>query len=289
MKEFAPQNNAEVIAERDVVYAEGKRSLRWNIFRPASAAGKAPAVLLYHGGGWRMGDRASMTAACTAFAMRGYVAIAPEYRLLDEAPWPAPLTDARTAIRATRAKAASLGILPGCIFLTGYSAGAHLALIASSGVAGPAGAAEPYADQSEAVAGVAAFFPSARIDAQIGGMIGISDPEMLAAMSPITQAGRYPPVILFCGDEDVMTPPTLSMELYRTIREAGGVADLRLYSNLIHEFVSLPGMMQTTIADAAAFFARTVLDKPAFDAALGEPRNWWKSMLAQPGTAPASG
>ena len=85
-----------------------------------------------------------------------------------------------------------------------------------------------------------------------------------------------------------MTPPTLSMELYRAIREAGGIADLRLYSNLIHEFVSLPGMMQTTIADAAAFFARTALDKPAFDAALEELRKWWESMLPQPESAPAN-
>jgi len=113
-------------------------------------------------------------------------------------------------------------------------------------------------------------------------MLGITNPKMLAAMSPITHAHRFPPTILFCGDADVMTPPELSMELHRAIRAAGGVADLRLYSNLIHEFVSLPGMMQTTIGDAAAFFARTALDKPRFEAALGELRKWWENILAQP-------
>lgn len=104
--------DVEVVAERDVVYADKERPPRWNIFRTIAAARKAPAVLLYHGGGWRVGDRATMTAACAAFARLGYVAIAPEYRLLGEAPWPAPLIDARTAIRAARAKAGSLGILP---------------------------------------------------------------------------------------------------------------------------------------------------------------------------------
>jgi acetyl esterase/lipase len=146
-------DDVEIVDERDAVYADGERPLRWNIFRAAETVGKAPAVLLYHGGGWRVGDRASMTAACTAFARLGYVAIACEYRLIGEAPWPAPLNDARTAIRAARAKAGFLGILPDGIFLTGYSAGAHLALISASGIAGPAGADEPYADQSEAVAG----------------------------------------------------------------------------------------------------------------------------------------
>jgi len=143
-----------------------------------------------------MGDRANMTAACIAFAKRGYVAIAPQYRLLGEAPWPAPLTGGRTAIRAARAKA-----------------GAHLALIASSGVAGPAGANEPCANHAEAVAGVAAFFPPDRIEAQLGALMGISRPDMLSAMSPITHSGRYPPTILFCGDEDAITPPELSSGL----------------------------------------------------------------------------
>jgi acetyl esterase/lipase len=82
--------DVDVVAERDVAYAGEDRPLRWNIFRAAAAAGRAPAVMLYHGGGWRVGDRATMTAACTAFARLGYVAIAPEYRLLGEAPWPAP-------------------------------------------------------------------------------------------------------------------------------------------------------------------------------------------------------
>lgn len=274
--------DAKVDSERDVVYADGERPLRWNIFRPAESSGRAPAVLLYHGGGWQVGDRAAMSAACTAFAMRGYVAIAPEYRLLGEAPWPAQLIDARMAIRAARAKADSLGILTDRIFLTGYSAGAHLALVASSGIAGSAGASEPYAGQSEAVAGVAAFFTPDRIEAQHGAMMGILDPEMLAAMNLVTHAGRYPPTILFCGDEDDITPAERSVGLYHAIRKAGGVADLRLYSHLIHEFVSLPGMMQATIDDAAAFFARTVLSKPVFDVALEELRRWWEKIREQP-------
>jgi len=271
-------DEVEVVVERDVVYATGTRPLRWNVFRPSGAARNA-AVLLYHGGGWRVGDRANMTAACTAFARLGFLAIAPEYRLLTEAPWPAPLCDTRTSIRAARAKAKSLGILPENIFLTGYSAGAQLALIAASGVAGPASAEEPYADQSEAVAAVAVFFPPTRIEEQTGATLGISDPGMLAAISPITHAAHYPPTIVFCGDEDAMTPPELSSDLYRAIRKAGGVADLRLYSNLIHEFVSLPGMTPATVGDAAAFFVRTALEKQAFDAALGDLRKWWENLL----------
>ena len=273
---------AQIVAERDLVYAGGERPLRWNVFRPYAPAEGGPVVLLVHGGGWRGGDRAAMTGACEAFARRGYVAIAPEYRLLGEAAWPAPLNDVRTAIRAVRAQAAALKVSPDHIFVTGYSAGAQLALIASSGVAVPAAADGPHAGLSEQVAGVAAFFPPARIEAQHGAMLGVADLKVLMSISPMTHAGRYPPTILFCGDDDAMTPAQLSIDLYRAIRDAGGIADLRLYSDLIHEFVSLPGMMEATIGDAAAFFARTAIAKPAFDSALVDLRKWWETILARP-------
>ena len=40
-------------------------------------------------------------------------------------------------------------------------------------------------------------------------------------------------------------------------------------------------MLQATIGDAAAFFARTALDKPAFDAALESLRKWWENIMAE--------
>jgi acetyl esterase/lipase len=269
-------------AELDLVYADTPRPLRWNVFRPSGQVAGAPAALLFHGGGWRSGDRANMTDACTAFARLGWVAIAPEYRLLGEAPWPAPLDDVRTAVRAARADAEALGISPDHIFLTGYSAGAHLSLLAAGGAGEPLRPGAPFAEQPEAVAGVAAFFPPTRFGPEQGEMLGISDAVTLEAVSPLTHAEHYPPVILFCGDEDPLTPHEMSVGLYNAIRAAGGVADLRLYSNLIHEFVCLPGMMQATIGDAAAFFTRTVLEKPACDAALSELRVWWEKVLAEP-------
>ena len=73
-------NTSDIAVERDVVYAGGERPLLWNIFRSAAATDKAPVVLLFHGGGWRVGHRMAMSDACTAYARRGYVAIAPEYR-----------------------------------------------------------------------------------------------------------------------------------------------------------------------------------------------------------------
>jgi acetyl esterase/lipase len=48
----------EILVEYDAVYAHVSRPLRWNIFRSAAASATAPAVLLYHGGGLRVGKKA---------------------------------------------------------------------------------------------------------------------------------------------------------------------------------------------------------------------------------------
>jgi acetyl esterase/lipase len=261
----------EIHVERDVTYASESRPLLWDIYRSETTGPGAPAVLLLHGGGWRGGNRSMMTEAGKAFARHGYVAIAPEYRLLGEVAWPVPLDDVKLAVRTAGAGGEALGIDPGKIFLAGYSAGAHLALFGGS--AAEAGGDAP-------VAGVAAFFPPVHMEAMHAGLLGV-DVEGVSAWSPIGLAGRLPPTFVLCGDGDEISPPSGSTDLYQAIRAAGGVADLRLYSHLIHEFVSLPGMMDATVSDIAAFFERTALQREAFDKALDDLRAWWAERFAQ--------
>ncbi len=255
--------------QTDLVYADQSRPLRWNVYKPATGAGDAPVVLVIHGGGWRAGDRAMMADACTAYARRGFVAIAPEYRLLGEAAWPAALEDIKLAVQAVRTQSGELGTSSNHIFLNGFSAGAHLSLLTASALPG-------------LVAGVAAFFPPARISPELGTMLGINGASALVEVSPIEHAAKLPPTILFCGDADDMTPPDLSLELYRAIRKSGRAADIHLFSDMIHEFVMLPGMLDETLDDAVRFFARTVINKKSFDAASDSHRKWWASMIGAP-------
>ena len=75
-------------------------------------------------------------------------------------------------------------------------------------------------------------------------------------------------------------PPAMGMRPRRAIHAADGVSDLRLLSQLVHEFGSLPGMIQTTVRDAVEFFDRTVIHKAAFDEALRALNDWWKETMA---------
>jgi acetyl esterase/lipase len=257
----------ETLVQIDQVYLQRDRPLHWDVYRPASA-GKAarPAVLVLHGGGWRMGDRGMVAPAATVLAQLGFVALAVEYRLLGEAPWPAPLDDVTAALRSAVDQADSLGIDSSQLFVMGYSAGGHLALLAASQHGAPA------------VAGVAAFFAPIRLGPQDAGMLDVAL-SAIAAASPMTFADRMPPTILFAGDGDRMVPASHAIDLHSAMRAAGRVADLRLYSDLIHEFVRLPGMMRITLEDAVAFFRRTSLDRDDFSLASAQLAAWWEQML----------
>jgi len=276
MSESGTNNGAprpEVRVQSGEIYLEGARPLRWDVYRRETVETAArPAVIVLHGGGWRMGDRGMVAPAATILAEIGFVALAVEYRLLGEAPWPAPLDDVTAAIRSAVDQADSLGIDPSQLFLAGYSAGGHLALLAASQLGGPA------------VAGVAAFFAPTRLGPEHAGMLGV-ELAAIAELSPITFAGRLPPAILFAGDGDRMVPASQAIELHAAMRAVGRTADLRLYSDLIHEFVRLPGMMRTTLEDAAAFFRRTVVDHDEFTEASGRLAAWWQSMIPKRGEA----
>lgn len=116
--------------ERNVVFASpAGASLKADVYVPDSA-GVHPAVILVHGGGWRAGSKANMSANARALADRGYVAISVDYRLAPANPYPAQIEDVQSAVTWAVENAATYDIDVSNIGLYGYSAGAHLALLA---------------------------------------------------------------------------------------------------------------------------------------------------------------
>lgn len=138
---------AGVAVHRGLLYRSG---LRLDLYRPAApTAGRGPAMVWIHGGGFVGGDRSAMEGYATALAQRGWTAVSIDYRLstpggLRRRGYVPEITDARhdaqAAIRWVRRRAASLGVDPARIFVGGYSAGAVTSLYAAEvGDAGVAG------------------------------------------------------------------------------------------------------------------------------------------------------
>jgi len=136
----------------DIRYREGA-SKAWtlDLALPVSdSARPRPALVFVHGGGWRGGDKLQgFTELALEYARKGYVAIAPNYRLSGEAPFPAAVEDVKCAVRWLRAHAQEYNVDRNRIGGYGNSAGAHL--VAVLGLVGREAGLEgdgPYQDQS---------------------------------------------------------------------------------------------------------------------------------------------
>jgi acetyl esterase/lipase len=243
---------------------------------PPTAASRRCAVLVLHGGAWRMEAKEAVRDRATALAAQGFTALAVQYRLLGAAPWPAALADATAALAWARANAARLGVDPGQVVVQGHSAGGHIALLTGT------------LSRAERPAAIAAYYPA----------IGFyraappADPSVLAAeaddlgrlpswvllppeasqadldaASPITLAAPgFPPTILLHGTADRALNARSSLALHQRLLELGVPSDLHLFAGRDHEFDRAPSLTAATAATVASFLARFVTDKEASDA-----------------------
>lgn len=80
------------------------------IYQPEGReAGTGGVLVYYHGGGWCIGDLETHDGVCRELASQsGSVVVAVDYRLAPEAPFPAAVDDAWTALQWVRTKAAKL-------------------------------------------------------------------------------------------------------------------------------------------------------------------------------------
>ena len=95
---------------------------------PGGAVG-TPLVVFFHGGGFRQGDKNAIPARLLVKCLGAGIAVASaNYRLSQDAPYPAPMRDGARAIQYLRLHAREFGIDPARIAASGSSAGAGIAL-----------------------------------------------------------------------------------------------------------------------------------------------------------------
>lgn len=118
---------------RDVPYAGLSAAQKMDIFVP-EGTGPFPAVVLIHGGAFRMGDKSMNYEEARTLVAHGFAAVTINYRLSGEAKFPAAVQDCKAALRYLRAHAATYSIAPDRIGSWGASAGGNLS--AMLGVSG---------------------------------------------------------------------------------------------------------------------------------------------------------
>ncbi|KZM19041.1 uncharacterized protein EKO05_0001166 [Ascochyta rabiei] len=108
-------------------------SIRVKVYQPVKGEPKdgSPLIMMYHEGGWMMGDLTDEDLNCRMFARDlGAVCVNVEYRLAPEHKFPTGVNDCYDALKWAVANAKTLGADPGRgIIVGGASAGGNIAAV----------------------------------------------------------------------------------------------------------------------------------------------------------------
>lgn len=173
----------------------------------------------------------------------GVAAFVLKYRLGPRYRHPAPLNDAKRAIRMVRSRAAEFRVAPDRIGVWGFSAGGHLAsTLATHFDGGDPAAADPVERASCRPDFAILAYPVISLTTEFvhkgsrRNLLGEDpDPALLESLSSEKQVTpRTPPTFLFHTDEDKGVPAENSVLFYLALRKAGVPAELHIYERGRH-------------------------------------------------------
>ena len=173
----------------------------------------------------------------------GVSAFVLQYRLGPRYRHPAPLQDARRALRLVRAGAAEWGLDPARIGILGFSAGGHLASTAATQFeAGRADAADPAERVSSRPDFAILLYPVISMRdpmAHVGSRRNLlgdpPDPVLIDLLSTDGQVtAQTPPAFLFHTADDGGVPVENSILFFRALRAAGVPAEMHVFEHGRH-------------------------------------------------------
>ena len=142
--DFDNSNNiSELKYDLNIIYKTiGERDLKLDIFYPVNKIHeKSPVIIGFHGGGWVAGDKSQIlyiySPVIEKLRENGYTVVTAQYRLASgsnsnpENNFPAQIQDCIDSILYLKNNAEKYGVDIDSVGVMGYSAGAHLAMLAS--------------------------------------------------------------------------------------------------------------------------------------------------------------
>ncbi|MFD1859828.1 alpha/beta hydrolase [Aeromicrobium camelliae] len=233
------------------------RTLPALVYRPkAAGTGPRPVVVNYHGGGWVQGNtEQSGWLASRVAARTGAVVISPSYRFAPEHPFPAAADDAWETLRWIIDRAARIGVDPERVAVMGDSAGGNLAAVTALTTRDEGEprlraqvliypAVEMYEKYpSELRMPKAPVLTSAnmRTFVQLYLQDAYGTDDWRASPLRATKHEDLPPAFILTAEFD---PLLDNGSRYRdALQRAGVPVRYRMYTDAIHGFVSLPGLV----------------------------------------------
>lgn len=256
-----PPQGYQVVRNLDYV-GKGNPRQMLDLYLPETKTTKPrPLVVYIHGGGWEEGSKDDTGALLDLIKDRDYAGASINYRLTNEAIWPAQIHDCKAAIRALRAHAAENQIDPDKIAVFGISAGGHLVSIL--GVSGDVKELEgdlgPNLTQSSRVTCVLDFCgpsnfltfagegtiinvddPKTGLSKLIGGTVK-EKPDVAKNASPVNYiTSDDAPFLIIHGDKDNIVRYAQATEFHDALKKAKIPATLVTGTDGGHVFFSAP-------------------------------------------------
>ncbi len=249
----APTPDDVAVTEHRVAGPPGSPDVRVLVSAPKLEGAGRPGVLHVHGGGYILGS-AEMTLETDAAYARAFdaVTVSVDYRLAPETPHPGPVEDCYAALKWLHANAASLGVDPGRLVVTGESAGGGLAaalvLLARDRAEIPIAFQHlifPMLDDRTVTADDPSPFHGeflwTRPDNRFGwaSLLGMEpgspDVSYHAAPARAPDLSGLPPTFISCGALDLFLEE--DMEYARRLIRAGVPTELHIYPGAPHGFM----------------------------------------------------
>lgn len=265
----------------------GFRPITLDLYRP-KADGPRPLVIYVHGGAWMIGHPRQSGGAFSDFpavladlAARGYTVASLEYRLANEAPFPAAIDDVRTAIRFLKANAERYGIEARHVAIWGNSAGAQLAALAALDCGhSPRGEDKSNAGASDCVQAAVVWYgvydfatlPQSVVPRAVNAYLDCTKdacpPDRIAAASPAAHVdAKDPPMLLIHGTADTTVPMTQSQQLAAKLEAAKVPVTLEMIPGVGHGWIGADAAATRTASlkalDLTFRFFDTQLKSPA--------------------------
>jgi acetyl esterase/lipase len=194
----------------DISYGPGGVRNRLDVYRHRSRPSSAPALIHFHGGGFRWG-RKSLESRPLLYrlASQGWTCISANYHLSESpnAGFPQHLIDAKRVIAWTRSEGHRFGVDPHMILVAGSSAGAHMTAMAAL-------TANDLEFQPDFETADTSFAAAIGLYGYYGRLGHDGRPT-----SPFDHLGTAPPVLLIHGTNDTYTPIEGARALARGLRE----------------------------------------------------------------------
>lgn len=254
------------------------RPLRMDIFVPQDGRSARPAVVIFHGGGWAVGNRGYNRDMARFLASMGYTAATADYRLWpDGGVHPAPVQDALAAVKFLRKNHAEYGVDSCCIAVAGESAGGHLALLVGLAQNRSIFGDDAYPDVDTSVSAVIDIYGPTdvlpmyerggwlvrRLCRGYAGCRPEENPEQWKQLSPVSHAWPgAPPVLIVHGERDSVVPFSQATAMAEALKKAGSPYELVMVPGAGHGWgLSFDGVAsQRTLPVIVDFLARVFKD-----------------------------